>query len=99
MVQKITWLPAAQSTFSDSLTYLEVNFSEKEIQKFVDRIQQKLLILGSFPGIGSKCKKPGVYKTLIHKKIILFYQYRPLKNEILLLAFWNTLQDPAKLKW
>jgi len=57
MVQKIVWLPIAQATFIETLKYLETDFSEKEIQKFVDRVQQKLLLIKSFPKIGVSCKK------------------------------------------
>jgi len=99
MVQKIIWLPIAQTTFVDALTYLEKNFTENEIHKFTDKVQQKLLVIKSFPRLGRPCKTPGIYKTLVHKKILLFYQYKPLEEEILLLGFWNTLQDPKKLKW
>lgn len=99
MVQKITWLPIAQTTFSETLAYLESNFSEREVQKFADRVQQKLLLVKANPRIGRRCNKPGIYKTLVHKKLLLFYQYKPAKKEILLLAFWNTMQDPGRLKW
>jgi len=99
MVQKIVWLPTAQFTYIETLKYLEEEFSEKEIEKFVDRILQKIMLLRSFPTIGNSCNKPNIYKTVVHKKVLLFYQYKPVKNEILLLGFWNTMQDPGKLKW
>ena len=99
MVQKISWLPEAQVTFLSALTYLEENFTKKEVEKFAERIQQKLLVIKSNPRLGRQgSKKPNVYKTVIHKKIILFYQYKPIKKEIVLLIFWNTLQSPRKLK-
>jgi hypothetical protein len=40
MVQKISWLPEAQITFLSALAYLEENFTEKEMKKFAERIQQ-----------------------------------------------------------
>lgn len=99
MVQKVTWLIGAQVTFNDALNYIEENFTEKEVQKFSERIHQKLNILKSHPRLGVKSgKKKNVYKTVINKRILLIYQYKPLKNEIVLLAFWNTLQNPKKLK-
>ena len=99
MVQKISWLPEAEITFGEALTYLEENFTEKEMRKFAERIQQKLLVIQTNPRLGTKgSKKANVYKTVIHKKILLFYQYKPIKKEIVLLTFWNTLQNPQKLR-
>ena len=81
MVQKITWLPEAQATFLTVLKYLEEQFTEKEVEKFSERIQQKLLVLKSNPRLGSKGgKKANVYKTVVHKRVILFYQYKPVKK-------------------
>ena len=100
MVQKVTWLVGARITFDDAITYLEHNFTEKEIEKFADKVQQKLLIIKSNPKLGNKAaKKSNVYKTVIHKRIILIYRYKPLKKEIELLTFWNTLQNPKKLRF
>jgi hypothetical protein len=39
------------------------------------------------------------YRTVIHKRIILFYQYKPIKKELRLLAFWNTRQDPNLIRF
>lgn len=99
MVQKVTWLPLAQSTFSEAVQYLDENFSEKEIQKFVNKIQQTILIIRSNPKLGRPCKKTNIFKIIINKRILLFYRYRPTHNEIQLLSFWNTWQNPKKLKW
>ena len=99
MVQKITWLPEAQATFLSAMAYLEENFTEKEVRKFTERIAQKLLIIKLNPRLGRRgSKKANVYKTVVHKKVMLFYQYKPVKKEIVLLMFWNTLQDPQNLK-
>jgi plasmid stabilization system protein ParE len=72
VVQKITWSPIAETTFSEAVSYLEENFSEKEIQKFADRVQQKILVIKSNPRLGRPGKKRNVYKTLVHKKYCSF---------------------------
>ena len=38
------------------------------------------------------------YKTIINKRIILYYYYRPLEKAIVLITFWNTQQNPKNLK-
>ena len=100
MVQKIIWSSSAQITFEEAINYLGEYFSEKEVQKFADRVLQKLLLIQSAPGLGTKgARKPNVYKTVIHKRILLYYQYKPVKKEVFLLVFWNTLQNPSKVKY
>ena len=99
MVQEIIWLPEAERTFLSVVSYLLENFTEKEVAKFSERVRQKLLVIESNPRLGTKgSKKANVFKTVVHKKIILFYQYKPIKKEIVLLMFWNTLQNPGRLK-
>jgi len=99
MVQKVIWSDDALSTFANELQYLEVNFSQVEIQKFVDKTSRKLLIIKSNPRLGSKVnRRPNTYKTVVNKRIVLYYHYKPRKEEIFLLRFWNTLQNPKKLK-
>jgi plasmid stabilization system protein ParE len=99
MVQKIELSARAIINLEEAVKYLKQNFSEAEVWKFTDRIDEKLLLIKSNPRLGRKVhSKPNTYKTVLHKKIILYYQYKPFKKEILLLAFWNTLQNPKKLK-
>ncbi len=100
MIQKIIWLPIAQTTFTDALAYLEENFGSTEMQKFEDRVSQKIELLRINPKLGRKSNKRfDAYRTVIHKRIILFYQYKPTKKELRLLSFWNTRQDPASIRF
>jgi plasmid stabilization system protein ParE len=98
VVQKIVWTVDAELTFLEAIDYLEAHFTEKEILKFTNRVEQKLLLLYVNPRLGRKSvKRPSVFKTVLTKKIVLFYQYKPRNREILVLLFWNTMQNPRKL--
>ena len=100
MVQEIIWSPEAIAAFSDIIAYLRETWSEKEVEQFADRVDEKLDVLKSHPELGGiKNKKLNIRKTVIHKKVILIYKYKPSKKEIHLLRFWNTLQDPRKNKY
>ena len=99
MVQKIELSTRAVITLEESVQYLKQNFSQTEVWKYTERIDKKILLIKNNPRLGRKVsKRPNTYKTVINKRIVLYYQYRPLKKEILLLSFWNTLQNPKKLK-
>ena len=100
MVQKITWSPEALKTFLDTISYLKENWTEKEIANFTERVDEKLSVMQHHPRLGSiKNRKLNIHKTIVHKKIILIYKYKPLKKEVILLSFWDTLRDPQKMAY
>lgn len=100
MVYKISWTRKALETYIDNIKYLETKWTNREIKKFISDVEKKIETLSGQPGIGSprNTKQNNIRHTLIHKRVILIYRYRPLKKEIELLRFWNTYQDPKKLK-
>lgn len=97
---KINWTQRAWETYKSNIDYLKKSWTQKEITRFVLIVDDKLNILSAHQKIGtSKNKKfPNIRSTFIHKRIILIYKYKPLKKEIDLLIFWNTYQNPRKLK-
>ena len=98
MVQEIIWSPAALKDFLNIISYLQENWTNKEIDNFTNRVDEKLDVLSLHPRLGSlNSKKMNIHKTIIHKKVILIYKYKPLKKEIILLNFWNPQQDSKKL--
>ena len=93
MVQKVIWSPAALKDYLNIISYLQDNWTDKEVNNFATRVDEKLNILLLHPSICYKqSKKMNIRKTILHKKIILIYKYKPLKKEIILLNFWNPQQ-------
>ena len=100
MVVQIEWSEKAEDTFDSIIAYLEKDFTQREVTNFVNRVYEKLELLQSFPKIGvPNTRKKNTYRTLVHKKITLVYHYKPIKKEIVLITFWNNLQNPARLKY
>ena len=99
MVQEINWSANAHITFREAIKYLEENFSNIELVKFTGRVDEKLFLLRTFPRLGRRVtKKSNLYKTVINKRIVLYYRYKSVRKEIVLVSFWNTLQNPNRLK-
>lgn len=100
MAYQVIWLPKAIKTFEANIDYLEKNWSEKEIIKFVLLVDKKLNNISNHPHLGSSRNKknPNIRFTLIGKRVALIYQLKPNKKEIVLLLFWNTSQNPNQLK-
>ncbi len=99
MVCKVTWTANTLKTYISNIGYLEKEWTEKEIKKFVDDTEKKIQNISKQPYIGSarSAKYPNVRFTLIHKRVALIYRFKPMKQEIELLRFWNTWQDPRKI--
>ncbi|HRI20110.1 MAG TPA: hypothetical protein PLA68_04130, partial [Panacibacter sp.] len=78
----------------------EQNWTEREIYKFEALTEKKLINISNHPKLGSARNKkyPNIRFTLVHKRVALIYRHKPHKEEIELLVFWNTLQNPRKLK-
>ncbi len=45
MVQKIIWSPGALRDYVDIISYLQENWTDKEIEKFMTRVDEKLNML------------------------------------------------------
>ena len=99
MVCKISWTPRAWKTYCANIEYLEKQWTEKEITAFVLAADKRIDNLAKQPEIGTPRNKkyPNIRHTVIHKRIVLIYKYKPVKEEIELLVFWNTYQHPRKL--
>jgi plasmid stabilization system protein ParE len=97
---KINWTNTAWISYESNILYLELAWTAKEISNFVLSVEKRLDNLAKHPRIGNARNKkyPNIRSTLVHKRILLIYKYKPLKSEIDLLLFWNTSQNPKKLK-
>jgi plasmid stabilization system protein ParE len=100
MVYKISWTPKALESYISNIKYLETEWTESEIKKFIATVEKKIKTLSGQPGIGSPWnkKQPNIRHTVIHKRVSLIYRCKPMKKEVELLFFWNTYQNPKKLK-
>jgi len=100
MVQKIVWTPKAIETYDSVINYLLTNFSEKEAERFTDLIQNKLSLIRAYPLMfRPTANLRNTFRTVIHKRVVLVYQYKPRKKEVQLLHFWSTWMNPQKFKY
>ena len=100
MVFKISWTPKALQTYVDNMQYLQTAWTEKEVNNFAITVEKKLALLSKQPGIGTPRNKrqQNIRYTLLHKRVSLIYRINKVKGEIELLRFWNTYQNPGKLR-
>ena len=99
MVFKITWSTLALKTYISNIEYLETEWTSREIKKFIIAVQRKLAILSLQPKTGRLTgKRLHVRQTVIHKRVILIYRFKPLKKEVELVRFFGTYQNPLRIR-
>ena len=100
MVCEIIWLPRAIQTYISNIEYLQTNWTKKEVEHFKVLVEKKIENISNHPKLGSARGKsqPNIRFTLVHKRVALIYNYKPSHNIIELMVFWNTSQNPRKMK-
>lgn len=100
MVYKVVWTLKALQTYIENMHYLETAWTEKEVKTFAFTVEKKVSVLSKQPGIGSprNKKQQNIRHTVLYKRVSLIYRINSKEKEIELLRFWNTYQNPSKLK-
>jgi plasmid stabilization system protein ParE len=101
MVYKVNWTPKAVQTYLSNMHYLQQEWTEREMTKFAELVEKKINLLRKHPNLGASRnnKLPNIRQVMVHKRVSLIYRVKPVKKEPELLLFWNTWQNPAKLKF
>ena len=100
MVYKVNWTLKAPETYISNIEYLETRWTDHEVKCFIAATEKKIKAISGQRGIGSprSSKQRNMMHTVLHKRVSLIYRFMPRKKEIELLRFWNTRQNPKKLK-
>ena len=100
MAIEIDWSDEARTTFDHNIYYLQTQWTEREVRKFIQQTEQAISRIQQQPESyppGNRSKK--YRKARLNKYIVLFYRYYKTKDRVSLLTFWNIKQDPSKLKY
>ena len=97
---EISWTPTARKNYLNVLDYLDKTWTEREVQNFINKVDNLLDQIKQNPRMFEESKKKkNVRKGLISKHNTLYYRVKPRKKELQLLMFWDNRQDPKKLKF
>ena len=95
MSYQIIWSPQANQTYLLILEYLQKNWTEREINNFIERTEEVLFFISQNPLLYRYSKQNDSYKCVVTEQTSLIYQIKQDKVE--LLSFWDNRQDPKKL--
>jgi plasmid stabilization system protein ParE len=100
IVQEILWTELAKATFHKITEYLRSEWTEKEVELFINRTEKFLSTLKRYPEMcRPSLKRKNVRIGILNKHTQLIYHYKPKKKQIEVLLFWSMKQNPAKLKY
>lgn len=100
MAYKIIWTPRAEKNFSDIESYLQKKWNTHVILTFIDKVDHLLQIISNNPDIFPEInKKNKVRRCVVVKQVSLFYKINENQKQVDLLTFWDTRQNPKKLKF
>jgi plasmid stabilization system protein ParE len=94
---KILWTNHALIELEDTISYLEENWTDKELQNLAIKMEETLLLISHNPNLFqvSEVKKD------IRRVVILTYNtlyYRVKNNQIEIISFFSNRQNPKKRK-
>jgi len=92
----IKWLPEAETTYASVIEYLEENWTSKEIRSFIDQTDEVINFIAQNPEQYIYSPKKDAFRAVVIRQVSLYYRIKA--KEIELLIFWDTRQDPKKLK-
>lgn len=87
MAKEIRWTTEAQATYQKVITYLEENWTDKEVGNFITISNKIISFISENPLMFRKSNKNNVHEALITKHNLLLYRVKP--NQIELLTFWD----------
>ena len=81
MALKIVWTKRAIAGYAGIITYLEEEWTEKEVRNFVRQTEEFFKLLSEYPEILQKTKRhKNVRRGPINKQTILTYRIKPKKS-------------------
>lgn len=93
---KIIWSDEAIADYQQNIDYLLKEWSEQVAIEFIEDVEAVIELIKSHPELYPLTDYREIRKAVIRKQITLFFKSK--KGEIHLIRFWNTYQDPEKLK-
>ncbi len=95
---KVVWTDNALDELRQTVSYLEKNFSEHEIQRLANKIESTLALIATQPAMFPESpSRKGVRRAIILRFNSLYYRVKHRQIEIL--SFFSSRQDIKKLKF
>jgi len=96
-ILKIRWTEEATNNLENIISYLETNWTEKELKSFFTKLEKQLELLSIFPqAYPISIKRKKIHRCVFTKNLTIYYTID--NGFIVLLSIFDTRQHPNKLK-
>ena len=92
---KVVWSRRAKTDLQGILTYLEENWTEREIAKFFRKLDNQISIIQNQPKAFPATQKNNVRCSVLTSQTTIYYDI--LKDSVRIVALFDTRQSPEKL--
>ena len=94
---RIFWTDNALKELEATITFLEENWTEKELKKLANSLEKTLSLISQNPYLFQESDfKPEIRRAVILSLNSLYY--RILENDVEILSFFSNRQNPTKRK-
>lgn len=97
MAKKIVWSKLASKKFEAVINYLRQEWTEKEVDKFIDATFETLENISETPRMYRQTSKADIHGPLITPHNLVIYEIH--SDFIGLITFWDTRQNPKKKRF
>jgi len=95
MAYQIIWSDEAKDSFQCIIDYLQHQFTEREVARFILAFEAKINLIKISPDSYRKSShSANVYYTIILRKTILVYRIKQDTDFVELIHFWDARKNP-----
>ncbi|MFA7615219.1 MAG: type II toxin-antitoxin system RelE/ParE family toxin [Weeksellaceae bacterium] len=93
---KIHWTRNALEELSDTIEYLQRNFTDKEITRLALKIEETLQLISQNPELFQKSEIKNIRRVVILKFNTMYYRIE--NDNVEILSFFSNRQNPKERK-
>jgi len=95
-MRTVSWNKIARQDYFEIIEFLSLNWSEKEVQNFIDKVYDIEYILANGNVDFQNTNRISIKRCVINKQITLFYKIVD-ENHVELLRIWNNSKNLKSL--
>jgi plasmid stabilization system protein ParE len=96
---KVEWSREANETFIHIVTEINERWTAREVEKFIDRVNQVVQFIEKSPEMYPFSDSGKVHRAVISKQTNLYYHIVTDSSKVILLSFEDNRQNPGKLNY
>lgn len=95
-ISKIIWSEEAIKNLKAIVKYLQLKWTDQEINKFARRLEKQIEIIKNQPRAYPISKKKNIRKAVMTHQVTFYYEIS--NDAVKIISLFDTRQNPAKLK-